>query len=128
MTQLPAEIFKAYDIRGIVDKSLTADVVRQIGSSRRFAEVHFKSAVGRTILEEIQRVRLDLEKTYPTLHFVGRNGTHGGHRQEHAMMSAMLTVENVLAGDRIHDVWNPAREEARWGEPAPGPARARHAA
>ena len=31
MPQLPAEIFKAYDIRGIVDKSLTADVVRQIG-------------------------------------------------------------------------------------------------
>jgi len=31
MTQLPAEIFKAYDIRGIVGKSLTADVVRQVG-------------------------------------------------------------------------------------------------
>ncbi|PKO91214.1 MAG: phosphomannomutase/phosphoglucomutase [Betaproteobacteria bacterium HGW-Betaproteobacteria-10] len=31
MSQLPAEIFKAYDIRGIVDQSLTADVVRQIG-------------------------------------------------------------------------------------------------
>ena len=31
MNQLPAEIFKAYDIRGIVDKSLTADVVRRIG-------------------------------------------------------------------------------------------------
>ena len=31
MSQLPAEIFKAYDIRGIVDKSLTPDVVRQIG-------------------------------------------------------------------------------------------------
>lgn len=31
MTTLPAEIFKAYDIRGIVDKSLTTDVVRQIG-------------------------------------------------------------------------------------------------
>ncbi|MCB4358658.1 phosphomannomutase/phosphoglucomutase [Quatrionicoccus australiensis] len=31
MTQLPAEIFKAYDIRGIVNKSLTADVVRLIG-------------------------------------------------------------------------------------------------
>ncbi len=30
-TALPAEIFKAYDIRGIVDKSLTADVVRRIG-------------------------------------------------------------------------------------------------
>ena len=31
MTQLPAEIFKAYDIRGIVDKSLTAEVVRRVG-------------------------------------------------------------------------------------------------
>lgn len=31
MSQLPAEIFKAYDIRGIVNTSLTADVVRQIG-------------------------------------------------------------------------------------------------
>jgi len=31
MTKLPAEIFKAYDIRGIVNKSLTADVVRRIG-------------------------------------------------------------------------------------------------
>jgi len=31
MTQLPAEIFKAYDIRGIVDRTLTADVVRRIG-------------------------------------------------------------------------------------------------
>ena len=32
-SSLPAEIFKAYDIRGIVDKSLTADVVRQIGQA-----------------------------------------------------------------------------------------------
>ncbi|MGE5386830.1 MAG: phosphomannomutase/phosphoglucomutase [Betaproteobacteria bacterium] len=31
--KLPAEIFKAYDIRGIVDKTLTADVVRQIGQA-----------------------------------------------------------------------------------------------
>ena len=31
MTQLPAEIFKAYDIRGIVDKSLSAEVVRRVG-------------------------------------------------------------------------------------------------
>ena len=31
MSQLPAEIFKAYDIRGIVHQSLTADVVRRIG-------------------------------------------------------------------------------------------------
>ena len=30
---LPSEIFKAYDIRGIVDKSLTPEVVRQIGQA-----------------------------------------------------------------------------------------------
>ncbi|MGE5493531.1 MAG: phosphomannomutase/phosphoglucomutase [Actinomycetota bacterium] len=30
---LPSEIFKAYDIRGIVGKSLTADVVRKIGQA-----------------------------------------------------------------------------------------------
>jgi hypothetical protein len=61
-------------------------------------------------------VRLDLERAYPTLHLVGRNGTHGGHRQEHAVLSAMSTVQNILAGQRIHDAWNPAREEARWGD------------
>ncbi len=33
MPQLPAEIFKAYDIRGIVDKSLTAEVVRLVGQA-----------------------------------------------------------------------------------------------
>ena len=32
-SSLPAEIFKAYDIRGIVGKSLTANVVRQIGQA-----------------------------------------------------------------------------------------------
>lgn len=30
-TQLPAEIFKAYDIRGIVGKTLTPEIVKQIG-------------------------------------------------------------------------------------------------
>ena len=31
MSQLPAEIFKAYDIRGIVNKSLTADIFNETG-------------------------------------------------------------------------------------------------
>jgi phosphomannomutase/phosphoglucomutase len=33
MTSIAPEIFKAYDIRGIVDKSLTADAVRTIGQA-----------------------------------------------------------------------------------------------
>ncbi len=35
------------------------DVVKLIGSSRRFAEIHFKTVVGRTIMEEIKRVKLE---------------------------------------------------------------------
>jgi LacI family transcriptional regulator len=35
------------------------DVVRLLGSSRRFAEIHFKAVVGRTIMEEIRRVKLE---------------------------------------------------------------------
>jgi LacI family transcriptional regulator len=35
------------------------DVVREIGSSRRFAEIHFRNVVGRTIMEEIRRVKLE---------------------------------------------------------------------
>ncbi len=35
------------------------DVVRRVGSSRRYAEQHFKAAVGRTIMEEIRRVTLE---------------------------------------------------------------------
>lgn len=34
------------------------DVVRVFGSSRRYAENHFKTVVGRTIMEEIRRVKL----------------------------------------------------------------------
>jgi phosphomannomutase/phosphoglucomutase len=33
MTPIAPEIFKAYDIRGIVDKSLTTDAVRTIGQA-----------------------------------------------------------------------------------------------
>ena len=29
------------------------DVVRLLGGSRRFAEIHFKNVVGRTIMEEV---------------------------------------------------------------------------
>ena len=35
------------------------DVVRLIGSSRRFAEIHFKNTVGRTIMDEIRRIKLE---------------------------------------------------------------------
>jgi protoporphyrinogen oxidase len=50
-------------------------------------------------------VRDALEANYPNLHLVGRNGMHKYNNQDHAMMSAMLTVKNVLAGRALYDVW-----------------------
>jgi protoporphyrinogen oxidase len=63
----------------------------------------------------VDAVRDDLEGTYPTLHLVGRNGMHKYNNQDHAMMTAMLTVENILAGDRKFNVWQ-VNEDAEYTE------------
>ena len=57
----------------------------------------------------------ELEARYPTLHLVGRNGMHRYNNQDHAMMTAMLTVRNILGGARIHDVWA-VNEDAEYHE------------
>lgn len=41
----------------------------------------------------------------PGLHLVGRNGMHKYNNQDHAMMTALLTAENILAGEQLWDVW-----------------------
>ncbi len=63
----------------------------------------------------VTMIRLDLERNYPTLHLVGRNGMHKYNNQDHAMMTAMLTVENILAGERVWDTWN-VNEDAEYHE------------
>jgi len=63
----------------------------------------------------VEAVRQDLETHYPTLHLVGRNGMHKYNNQDHAMMTAMLTVENILAGERVYDVWQ-VNEDAEYSE------------
>jgi protoporphyrinogen oxidase len=50
-------------------------------------------------------IRKALEEQCPTLHLVGRNGMHKYNNQDHAMMTAMLTAKNILAGQRRYDVW-----------------------
>ena len=42
---------------------------------------------------------------YPGLHLVGRNGMHKYNNQDHAMMTAMLAVENIVAGEARYDLW-----------------------
>jgi protoporphyrinogen oxidase len=63
----------------------------------------------------IAMIRLELEKNYPTLHLVGRNGMHKYNNQDHAMMTAMLTARNILAGARRYDIWA-VNEDAEYHE------------
>ncbi len=53
----------------------------------------------------VEAMRQELEAKFPSLHLVGRNGMHRYDNQDHAMMTAMLTTENILAGKRVYDTW-----------------------
>ena len=63
----------------------------------------------------VEAMRAELEDKYPTLHMVGRNGMHRYNNQDHAMMTAMLTVENIDAGARVYNIWN-VNEDAEYHE------------
>ncbi|TCM21661.1 UDP-galactopyranose mutase [Novosphingobium sp. PhB165] len=63
----------------------------------------------------VAAMREELEARHPSLHLVGRNGMHRYNNQDHAMMTAMLTVENILAGERIYDTWC-VNEDAEYHE------------
>ena len=65
--------------------------------------------------EHMAMIRRDLEQTYPTLHLIGRNGMHKYNNQDHAMMTAMLTARNILAGERLYDIWQ-VNEDAEYHE------------
>ena len=54
----------------------------------------------------VEAVREELESRYPNLHLVGRNGMHKYNNQDHAMMTAMLCVENILADTKLYDLWD----------------------
>jgi protoporphyrinogen oxidase len=63
----------------------------------------------------VAALREELEQLYPSLHLVGRNGMHRYNNQDHAMITAMLTVENILAGRRVFDTWC-VNEDAEYHE------------
>jgi protoporphyrinogen oxidase len=68
-----------------------------------------------TYRDNVEAMREELEASYPTLHMVGRNGMHRYNNQDHAMMTAMLTVKNIVAGRRVYDIWN-VNEDAEYHE------------
>jgi protoporphyrinogen oxidase len=63
----------------------------------------------------VAAVREELEKHYPRLHLVGRNGMHKYNNQDHAMMTAMLCVRNILAGEPLYDLWR-VNQDAEYHE------------
>lgn len=63
----------------------------------------------------VDTIREDIQQNYPNLHLVGRNGMHKYNNQDHAMMTSMLTVENILAGRQLYDIWN-VNEDAQYHE------------
>jgi protoporphyrinogen oxidase len=88
------------------DEVIDAAIVRQPKAYPVYDE-DYKHHVG--------MIRLDLEMSYPSLHLVGRNGMHKYNNQDHAMMTAMLTARNILAGERIYNIWD-VNEDAEYHE------------
>lgn len=99
---------KEMEILGLLDPSavIGGAVVRQEKAYPVYDE---------TYAANVDAMRRELEDKFPTLHLVGRNGMHRYNNQDHAMMTAMLTVENILAGERIYDTWC-VNEDAEYHE------------
>jgi hypothetical protein len=52
---------------------------------------------------------------FPGLILTGRNGMHKYNNQDHSMMTAMLAVKNIIAGEQIFDLWN-VNQDAEYHE------------
>jgi protoporphyrinogen oxidase len=68
----------------------------------------------------VATIRQELDDRYPNLHLVGRNGMHKYNNQDHAMMTAMLCVENILADAKLYDLWQ-VNGDAEYHEAGPVP-------
>jgi protoporphyrinogen oxidase len=63
----------------------------------------------------VEIIRREIEQNYPGLHLVGRNGMHKYNNQDHAMMTAMLTADNIINGRSTYDVWK-VNQDAEYHE------------
>lgn len=62
--------------------------------------------------DEIGQV-IEFTKTFDNMFLVGRNGMHKYNNQDHSMLSAMTSVDNIVAGRANKDnIWNVNTEKA----------------
>ncbi|MFF0251554.1 NAD(P)/FAD-dependent oxidoreductase [Micromonospora zamorensis] len=67
-------------------------------------------------------IRAWLAEAVPNVHPVGRNGMHRYNNQDHSMLTAMLTAENIATGS-THDVWSVNVEQDYHEESSGGDGR-----
>jgi protoporphyrinogen oxidase len=93
---------------GLADPNDVVDgcVVRQVKAYPVYDDDYAK---------HVDKVREEIETRFPGLHLVGRNGMHKYNNQDHAMMTAMLCVKNILAGEAVYDLWK-VNEDAGYHE------------
>ncbi|MHB8973877.1 MAG: NAD(P)/FAD-dependent oxidoreductase [Pirellulaceae bacterium] len=65
--------------------------------------------------EHVDAIRGELLDRYLSFHLVGRNGMHQYNNQDHAMMTAMLCVKNIVAGRAVYDLWS-VNQDAEYHE------------
>jgi protoporphyrinogen oxidase len=58
----------------------------------------------KTYKANVETIVAWMAQNVPNVHPVGRNGMHKYNNQDHSMLTALLTVENIL-DDAGHDVW-----------------------
>ena len=71
--------------------------------------------------EHVATIREELDRRYPNLHLVGRNGMHKYNNQDHAMMTAMLCAENIIANTKLYDLWQ-VNQDAEYHESGDAPS------
>jgi protoporphyrinogen oxidase len=65
--------------------------------------------------EHVATVAREVSTRYPRLHLIGRNGMHKYNNQDHSMMTAMLCVENIVAGVTVYDLFR-VNQDAEYHE------------
>ena len=72
----------------------------------------------------VETMRKWLAANAPNVFPCGRNGMHRYNNQDHSMLTAMLSVENILGAD--HDVWSVNVEAEYHEEQTDGDKRRPH--
>ena len=62
----------------------------------------------------VETIKTGLQQ-YKGLYLMGRNGMHKYNNQDHSMMTAMLAVKNIIAGEEVYDLWN-VNQDAEYHE------------